>query len=65
VDLRANRTYAWGQRRLTVFAEIMNVLDRDNVRFSPPGVNTRTGQASNPFEPLIPIVPSLGILIEF
>ena len=48
VDLRANRTYAWGQRRLTVFAEIMNVLDRDNVRFSPPGVNTRTGAGEQP-----------------
>jgi len=65
VDLRANRTYAWGRRRLTLFAEVMNVLNRDNVRFNPPGVNTKTGQVSNPFEPLIPIVPSLGILIEF
>lgn len=65
VDLRANRTYAWGPRRLTVFAEIINVLNRDNVRFNPPGVNTRTGAVSNPFERLIPIVPSLGILIEF
>lgn len=65
VDLRANRTYAWSHRRLTLFAEVMNVLNRDNVRFNPPGVNTRTGVVSNPFEPLIPIVPSLGILIEF
>ena len=65
VDLRANRTYAWGRRRLTLFAEVMNVLNRDNVRFSPPGVNTRTGGVSHLFEPLIPIVPSLGFLIEF
>lgn len=65
IDLRANRTHAWGQRRLTLFAEIMNVLNRDNVRFNPPGVNTRTGAVSNPFEKMIPIVPSVGILIEF
>jgi hypothetical protein len=65
VDLRANRTYTWGRRRLTLFAEVMNVLNRDNVRFNPPGVNTRTGAVSHPFEPLIPIVPSLGFLIEF
>ncbi len=65
LDLRANRTFTWGPRRLTLFAEVMNVLNRDNVRFSPPGVNTRTGGVSRLFEPLIPIVPSVGLLIEF
>ena len=39
--------------------------DCDNVRYNPPGVNTRTGQLSNLFESMIPIVPSAGILIEF
>src|SRR6185436_9518525 len=44
LDLRANRTYNWSRRRLTLFAEVINVLNRDNVRYRPPGVNTRTGQ---------------------
>ncbi len=65
VDVRANRTYRWSQKRLTLFVEVMNVLNRDNVRYNPPGVNTRTGQVSRLFESLIPIVPSAGILIEF
>lgn len=65
IDLRANRTYAWSSRRLTLFAEVMNVLNRDNVRFNPPGTNARTGAVGNPFEKMIPIVPSVGILIEF
>ena len=65
VDLRANRTFNWSRKRLTLFAEIMNVLNRDNVRFTPPGVNTGTGRVSNMFESMIPIVPSAGILIEF
>ncbi|MEO8520909.1 MAG: carboxypeptidase regulatory-like domain-containing protein [Acidobacteriota bacterium] len=65
VDVRANRTYNWSRRRLTLFAEVMNLLNRDNVRFSPPGVNTRTGQATGLFESMIPVVPSAGILIEF
>ena len=43
----------------------MNVLNRDNVRFNPPGVNTSTGRVSSLFESMIPIVPSAGILIEF
>jgi hypothetical protein len=65
VDLRANRTYRWGARRLTLFAEVMNVVNRDNVRFNPPTVHARTGEVRHLFEPLIPIVPSLGLLIEF
>jgi hypothetical protein len=65
IDLRANRTFNWSHRRLTVFAEVMNVLNRENVRFHPPGINTRTGQVSKLFETLIPIIPSAGVLIEF
>jgi hypothetical protein len=65
VDLRANRTFNWQHRRLTLFAEVINLLDRDNVRFNPPGVNTTTRKVSNLFESMIPILPSAGILIEF
>lgn len=64
VDVRANRTYNWSHRRLTLFAEVMNLLNRDNVRFSPPGVNARTGRATGLFESMIPVVPSAGILVE-
>lgn len=65
VDARANRTFNWSRKRLTLFAEVINLFNRDNVRFNPPGVNGATGRVSNLFESLIPIVPSAGILIEF
>jgi hypothetical protein len=65
VDLRGNRTFNWSRKRLTLFAEVMNVLNRDNVRFNPPGVNSSTQRVSGLFEQMIPIVPSAGILIEF
>ncbi|HWK08654.1 MAG TPA: hypothetical protein VNR64_01290, partial [Vicinamibacterales bacterium] len=65
VDVRANRTFNWEHRRLTLFAEVINLFNRDNVRFNPPGVNTGTGRVSNLFESMIPIVPSAGVLIEF
>ena len=65
VDLRANRTFNWSRKRLTLFAEVINLFNRDNVRFNPPGVNTTTRRVSNLFESLIPIVPSAGMLIEF
>jgi hypothetical protein len=65
VDVRANRTFNWSRKRLTLFAEVINLLNRENVRFNPPSVNTSTGRASNLYESLLPIVPSAGILIEF
>src|SRR5262249_24975879 len=64
LDLRANRTYNWSRKRLTLFAEVINVLNRDNVRYKPPAVNTRTGQITGLYEPLVPVLPSAGILIE-
>ena len=65
LDLRANRTFNRRSSRITLFVEVMNVLARENVRFNPPGVNGRTGQAFDLFESMIPFVPSAGVLVEF
>ncbi len=65
LDLRANRTFNWESKRLTLFVEVMNVLGRDNVRYEQPGVNVRTRQAFGLFNSMIPLVPSAGVLIEF
>jgi hypothetical protein len=63
LDLRANRTFTFDRRRLTLFVEVMNVLGRQNLRrssgsISPAGV-------SGFVEREIPFVPSAGLLIEF
>ena len=65
LDLRANRTFNWEKKRLTLFIEVMNVFDRENMRYEQPGVDVRTGQAFGMFNSMIPRVPSAGILIEF
>jgi len=65
LDLRANRTFNWQTKRLTLFVEVMNVLGRDNLRYEIPGVDGRTGQAFGMFNTMIPLVPSAGVLIEF
>src|SRR6185436_14416358 len=65
LDLRANRTFTWSRRRLTLFVEVINVLNRSNYRFDPPRVNLATRVVATPFETLLPIVPSVGFLIEF
>ncbi len=65
LDLRANRAFTWSQRRLTLFAEVINVLNRANVRFDPPFVSGATRVVSQPFDSMMPIIPSVGVLIEF
>ena len=41
------------------------MLNRDNVRFNPPGINVTPRTVSKPFDSMLPIVPSVGVLIEF
>ena len=51
--------------RLTLFAEVINVLNKENVRYHPPSIDGRTFEARRLFESLLPVVPSAGLLIEF
>jgi hypothetical protein len=64
IDVRIDRTMTWSRRRLTLFAEVANVLDRENMRNVPYGVD-RAGRVYGPLDSLLPIVPSAGVLIEF
>jgi hypothetical protein len=64
LDIRADRTFTWSGRRMTLFAEVANVLNRENVRNVPPGI-TRAGRVFDPTDTLLPIVPSAGFVIEF
>jgi hypothetical protein len=65
LDIRASRTFTWARARMTLFGELINALDRDNVRSNPPSIDTRTWRVSHLFETMIPIVPSAGLLLEF
>ena len=65
LDLRANRAFNWSRRRLTLFAEVINVFNRANYRFDPPSINVATRSVSAPFDSMFPVIPSVGFLIEF
>jgi hypothetical protein len=65
LDMRLNRTFTWSARRLTLFAEVINVFNRENVRYHPPSIDVRTFEARRLFESLLPVVPSAGLLFEF
>ena len=65
LDVRANRTFAWERKRLTLFLEGINLLNRSNERFAAPTINRQTLVATKMFDTMLPRIPSLGALIEF
>jgi hypothetical protein len=64
LDLRANRTFTFARTRLTVFAEVVNVLGRRNLGQAD-GFSRTNFEAVFFTEKLIPRIPSAGFLIEF
>ena len=65
LDVRANRTFTWDRKRLTLFLEAINVLGRENVRYALPSINRRTFEATGLYDPMVPRIPSIGVLLEF
>ena len=65
LDVRVDRTYQWGSRRVTLFAEVANLLDRQNVRQVPPFIDFQSRQAFEPFKKMFPLLPSIGAALEF
>ena len=64
LDVRADRAVSWSGRRVTLFVEVANVLNRRNERNVPYSVG-RNGQLNGVTDSLLPIVPSAGFVIEF
>jgi hypothetical protein len=65
LDIRADRTFTFNRRRLTLFAEVVNLLGRTNLRQTSGSFNSKTLVAINYTQREIPFVPSIGMLIEF
>jgi hypothetical protein len=65
LDIRANRTFTWQSKRLTLFAEVLNLYDRDNLRAASPGINGTTHQVFGIFDSMFPRIPSAGLVLEF
>jgi hypothetical protein len=64
LDIRGDRTFTWAGRRVTLFAEVANALNRRNVRNVPYDID-RTGRVIGGTDALLPILPSAGFVIEF
>ena len=65
LDLRATRTYAVAEGRLSLFVEVINLYNRRNVRARSLRLNQRRMEAFNVTEEMFPILPSIGMMVEF
>jgi hypothetical protein len=64
LDLRANRTWRADRGRLTLFVEFTNVGGRTNWRTGNGGIRP-DGEIVGLLDPLVPFLPSAGLLWEF
>jgi hypothetical protein len=64
LDIRGDRAFNWSGRRLTLFVEVANASNHTNLRTTPYGFDP-AGRVFGATEPLMPIVPSAGFVVEF
>jgi hypothetical protein len=66
VDARINKAYVFVRWKLTLYGEVVNLLNRSNYRFdSFGGYNAKTGRATVALDRMFPIIPSIGVVLEF
>jgi hypothetical protein len=65
LDLRADRTFRVGQGRMTLFLEVVNLYNRRNLRAHSAFIDPYTLTVDGATEKLFPIVPSIGMTVEF
>lgn len=65
-DARINKMFVRDSWQLTLFAEVINMFNRRNVRFTEmDSYDPRTGRARPQIDRTFPILPSAGVVIEF
>lgn len=65
-DLRAGKAFVFDRWRLSVYAEVLNVLDRRQTRYAGiDSLDVRTGRVVLENDTLFPRLPSAGVAVEF
>jgi hypothetical protein len=67
-DVRLAKSFPKDRYRITLFVEVLNLTDRENVRYSGyelGSVNPKTGRIRNLTMEQFPILPTAGIMFEF
>ena len=65
-DLRVNKAFLFDGWKLTLYGEVINVLDRTHHRYTGlDGLDLRTGRAFLETDTLFPLLPSIGVTVDF
>jgi len=64
LDVRANKSFNFDRWKLTLYAEVLNVLARENIRYTS-NADTVNGRLSIGRDSMFPLLPIAGIRIEF
>jgi outer membrane receptor for ferrienterochelin and colicin len=66
VDLRVNKAFYYSRSKLSLYLEILNVTNRQNIRYEQTfGVNAATRKITFAKDTLLPIIPTAGFVLEF
>ncbi len=65
VDVRVSKAFLLKRWKVTVTGEVINLLNRDNVRFAGFDGFGGDGRVFGRLDRLLPILPSAGVVIEF
>ncbi len=64
-DLRINKSWTRDKWKVALYGELVNLTDRTNYVFDTVNsYNTKTGQTSVSLDSMLPIIPSVGLLLE-
>lgn len=65
VDIRLSKAFLFNKWKMTLTGEVINLLNRDNVRFAGFDNFGIDGRAFGRLDRLLPILPSAAVVIEF
>jgi len=65
VDVRLSKAFLFKKAKLTLTGEVLNLLNRENVRFIGFDFFGGDGRAFGQLDRILPILPSAGLVIEF
>jgi outer membrane cobalamin receptor len=65
-DVRANKAFVFTGWKLTLYGEVVNVLDRTHTRYTDlDGIDGRNRRVFFETDTLFPLLPSIGVTVEF
>jgi len=65
LDLRVNKAWLFRGWKLTLFGEVINVFDHENLRYDVNGLALPVGRVFFSSDSLFPLLPAVGVVVDF